>query len=75
MAGRFSNQRGGVGLIVCRHFDNKAAFLQRCRDTAADGNGFIIALDDDDLGGLIEGQGQSGTLFPLLRDRFNELMM
>jgi hypothetical protein len=75
MIGRFSDNRGRVGLIVCRRFENKALFLQRCRDTAADGNGFIIALDDTDLGHLIEGRGQSGTLFPLLRDRFDGLVM
>lgn len=75
MIGRFSDNRGRVGLIVCRHFDDKPLFLQRCRDTANDGNGFIIALDDEDLGQLIQGRVQSGTLFPLLRDRFDQLIL
>jgi hypothetical protein len=75
MIGRFSDRRGRVGLIVCRRFDDKATFVQRCRDTADDGNGFIIALDDGDLGLLVEGREQSGTSFPLLRDRFDELIL
>jgi hypothetical protein len=75
IANRFSDRRGRVGLIVCRHFDDKDLFLQRCRDTADDGNGFIIALDDDDLRRLVEGREQSGTSFPLLRDRFDGLIL
>ena len=75
IAGRFSDRRGRVGLIVCRQFDDKNRFLQRCRDTADDGNGFIIALDDDDLRLLVEGRRQSGTSFPLLRDRFDQLIL
>ena len=75
IAGRFSDRRGRVGLIICRRFEDKALFLQRCRDTSDDGNGFIIALDDGDLARLVEGRDQSGTSFPLLRDRFNELIL
>jgi hypothetical protein len=75
IAGRFSDRRGRVGLIVCRQVDDKDLFLQRCRDTADDGNGFIIALDDGDLRSLVEGRKQSGTSFPLLRDRFDALTL
>lgn len=79
--GRFSNDRGRIGFLVCRKFEDKALFQQRCRDAAKDGNGFIIALDDDDLRELAEWsksvQGQNLTrrsAFPLLRARFDDLV-
>lgn len=54
MIGRFSPSRGRVGLLISRKFENKQLFLDRCRDTAKDNNGFIIALDDDDLRELVK---------------------
>ncbi|MFC2033875.1 hypothetical protein ACFLTT_00525 [Chloroflexota bacterium] len=49
IAGRFSLRRGKFGIIICRKLDDKALFIQRCRDTADDDRGYIIPLDDDDL--------------------------
>lgn len=81
LIGRFSNDRGRIGFLVCRTFEDKALFEQRCRDTAKDGNGFIIALDDDDLRELVgwakSVQGKTLTeraAFPLLRERFGRLI-
>jgi hypothetical protein len=54
LAGRFSPSRGQVGLLVSRRFDKKQLFYNRCRDTAQDGRGYILALDDDDLKGLVD---------------------
>jgi hypothetical protein len=54
LAGRFSPTRGQFGLLVCRHFDDKELFMQRCRDTALDERGFIIPVDDEDLGKLVK---------------------
>jgi len=53
LAGRFSPSRGQVGLLVSRRFDKKQLFYNRCRDTAQDGRGYILALDDDDLKELV----------------------
>jgi hypothetical protein len=44
--GRFSTNRGRVGFLLCRQFDDRAKFVERCRDTMRDGNGLIIPLDD-----------------------------
>ena len=81
MIGRFSDQRGRFGIIVCRSFEDKDLFLARCRDTANDRNGYIVVLDDEDLKILAE---QAMTLrrqprerriaFPLLRERFGQLV-
>jgi hypothetical protein len=81
IAGRFSRDRGKVGFIVCRELQNKDLFRKRCRDTAKDGNGFILALDDRDLEQLVdEVQGTSTVSlaarldFPFLRKLFSQLI-
>lgn len=54
MTGRFATNRGQIGLLCCRHFEDKALFEKRCRDTALEGRGFIIVLDDDDIQQFLE---------------------
>lgn len=81
LIGRFSDDRGRIGLLVCRKIENKDLFAKRCRDTAQDRNGFIIALDDDDLRSLSKWvQDHAGSSrsfradYPLLRERFGYLI-
>ncbi len=47
LAGRFSVQRGKLGFLCCRHFQNRQRFIESCRDTWTDGRGLILPLDDD----------------------------
>lgn len=50
--------------------------MQRCRDTAEDDRGFMIALDDDDLGHLIgERKALPSGRLRLLKERFDRLVM
>jgi hypothetical protein len=76
LAGRFSPRRGVLGLLVCRSFDDKDKFLERCRDTAHDDRGFIIALDDDDLAFLAERRRNEdfSAMSRLFRERFDHLV-
>lgn len=76
ISGRFSPSRGQIGIITCRHFENKDLFLRRCQDTAHDQRGFIIALDDDDLRVLMEEKVRNPNSqdFTLLYQRFLELI-
>lgn len=78
LSGRFGRSRGNFGILVARQFDNKARFLQRCRDTALDDRGYIIALDDDDLRALVEARKESDEAayrdFALLQQRFEHLI-
>lgn len=78
LSGRFGRSRGNVGMLVCRRFKNKAKFEQRCRDTALDDRGYIIALDDEDLKTLVEArkadQEAAYREYPLLRKRFDAMI-
>jgi hypothetical protein len=49
ISSRLSDHRGWVGILACRKFRDKDLFVRRCRDTAFDGRGYVIPLDDDDL--------------------------
>jgi hypothetical protein len=75
LAGRFGPTRGLFGFLCCRAFEDKPLFIQRCRDTALDGRGFIVALDDEDLVALmdIRGRGAGEELYRFLQDRFAEI--
>jgi hypothetical protein len=59
IAGRFSRERGQFGIVCCRKLDDKSRFIDRCRDTARDGRGTIIPLDDDDIIQLLEHIGNN----------------
>lgn len=77
LAGRFSLQRGKFGFLVCRQFDDKDRFLERCRDTARDDRGFIVPLDDEDLRELVALRKADPHRFPRLQmlvDRFSFLV-
>jgi hypothetical protein len=46
IAGRFSPNRGKVGFICCRSFDDRLRFVRRCQDTFREDRGLIVAVDD-----------------------------
>jgi len=54
ISGRFSNQRGRVGFLLCRKLNDKDLFKQRCKDTYNDGRGLVIPLDDQDIINLLD---------------------
>jgi len=76
LSGRFSPSRGTVGILVCRSFDDKNLFLERCRDTAIDQRGYIIVLDDSDLKALVvDREKTSGNQdFSLIKNQFDNLI-
>lgn len=53
LSGRFSVNRGRFGFLVCRNFKDKDRFFKRYKDTAQDGRGFIVPLDDSDIKQLL----------------------
>ena len=54
LAGRFSPNRGQIGFLVCREFEDRALFIERCRDTFKDQRGLIAPLDDRTFFVLLE---------------------
>jgi hypothetical protein len=76
LSSRFSPSRGRVGLLVCRSFQDKQLFLTRCKDTAQDDRGFVIALDDEDIRQLVEIRRTQPLYgrWPLLNKRFTALI-
>lgn len=80
IAMRFSPDRGRVGILACRAFEDKKKALARARAIAADDHGYVIVLDDDDFERLIDDYEAAGTVIfdrmrhPLLRERFDGLL-
>jgi len=77
LAGRFSERRGRLGFLLCRRVQDRRTLLNRCRDALNDGRGYIITLDDKDIGRLLRmrGRGDERGLNNYLDDRFRELVM
>jgi hypothetical protein len=76
LSGRFSPDRGQVGILVCRTIAVIERMAQRCHDTSRDQRGFILFLDDADLAALVRMRSadRDQLIFPLLRERFNGLI-
>ena len=77
LSGRFGVNKGQFGLLICRKFENKKLFIKRCRDTARDGRGFIIALDDTDINHMLDLRANNdvNSLNGFFNERYKELVM
>ena len=76
IAGRFSPNRGKVGLLLCRKFDDRALFIKRCQDTYKDDRGLILPLDDErilQMLGCLE-RGARPQVDNLLDEWFREVL-
>ncbi|MBJ8454423.1 hypothetical protein I6M90_22110, partial [Acinetobacter bereziniae] len=82
LSGRFSPNRGKIGLLIFRNSDNNELLEQRCKDTAQDQRGFMIALSDNDIIELIKDYRMASphnasierNRYPLLQRKFNKLI-
>ena len=76
LSGRFSRDRGWVGILVARSFANRQLFIARCKDTAVAGRGFIIPLVDKDIERLLDliSQGRRGEVDTYVDGIFDEII-
>ncbi|WP_176052198.1 hypothetical protein [Paraburkholderia caribensis] len=51
--GRFSPNRGRVGLVLCRSVNDREALFARCNDIYTEQRGLVLPLFDDDLIGAL----------------------
>jgi len=54
LLGRFSINRGKLGLLVCRVIGNRELMFTRCREAAVAGQGFILPLCDNDINEFLD---------------------
>jgi hypothetical protein len=76
MIGRFSINRGKLAILIARACNDRVLFIKRCRDTAQAGQGFIIALFDEDIHQMLNAikAHRVDKIDAQLEARFNELV-
>ncbi|GAB3890344.1 hypothetical protein GCM10029964_061710 [Kibdelosporangium lantanae] len=76
LTSRFSIQTGSVGMLCYRKISNKSDVIAHCRDSARDGRGYIIALDDMDLTKMVNERKSvdGGDEFRYLFERFRDIV-
>ena len=76
ISGRFSANRGRLGLLLYREVSDYGRLVKRCRDTAQDGRGVIIPIGDDQLIEFLNliGDGQRPTIDSRLEKILAELL-
>jgi hypothetical protein len=75
LSGRFGHQRGFFGMLLCRRMDDRQRIVDRCRDAANDGRGFMLTLEDADLINLLHfvENGRRPAIDQFLQQRFDEI--
>jgi hypothetical protein len=76
LVGRFSINRGKLGILVARSCSDREELISRCRDVAQAGNGFVIPLFDDDIVAMLNSirDHRRRTIDATLDRIFNELV-
>ncbi len=76
IAMRFSAVRGYFGAIVCRSVDNERLLLERCRDVARDGHGYVVTLSDVEIMTMLNfvKDGARSSISRFLNTKLDELL-
>ncbi len=77
ISGRLSPIRGKFGILCCRRFQDRATFIERCRDNLREERGLIIPLDDDTIKVLLEciSDGHRDEIDIRIRQLVNEIWL
>lgn len=76
LLGRFDLNRGKFGIITRRAIDDERLLLDRCRDLAKGGTGYIIVLTDNDLLEVLDfkSKSQDDAIEAMLLRKFRYLI-
>jgi len=77
LQGRFGQQRGEFGILVCRDVSDRETMILRCRDIVNAGRGYVMVLADSDVKSLwnLRAAGNDAGFYQFLRDKINELIL
>lgn len=77
LAGRFSVNRGKLGFLCCRQFNDRNLFIRRCRDTFRDDRGLVLPLDDETVIRYLDAiaRGERNTLERNWSELVNEVWL
>lgn len=77
IAGRFSPQKGKVGIVACRTIDDMDTLVLRCSDAYRDNRGLIIPLVDKDFIEMLRALkvGKKQAIDDILQHRFPDIGM
>ena len=77
IGGRFSPNRGKMGIITCRTANDMHTFISRCSDTYRDSRGLIIPLVDDDFYTLLhyKAEGNELGIDNYMQKRFHDIAL
>lgn len=77
IAGRFSPNRGQMGIISCRNVDDMHKLIDRCSDTYKDSRGLIIPMVDSDFCELLKhkAEGDEQAIDNFLQKRFHMISL
>ena len=75
ISGRFSPNRGTMGIVTCRSIDDMDLFIARCGDTYHDSRGLVIPLVDDDFYKLLHLRADENEIGIdlFMQNRFHEI--
>jgi len=77
LIGRFSDKSGLFGALVCRLNADPQLSLKRSRDAVAKNRGYVIVLDDSDLGALLDyrAKGNEAAIDDHMDNLFRRLVL
>ncbi|MBR5960973.1 MAG: hypothetical protein IKZ98_08235 [Clostridia bacterium] len=77
IGGRFSPNRGQVGIITCRTVDDMNKLINRCSDSYRDLRGLIIPLVDEDFYILLQYKAEKNdrAIDTFIQERFHSIAM
>lgn len=76
LLGRFDDNRGYLGFLMCRTIDNRKKALERCRDYASRGKAFMMIFEDANLLELLDAKkmGDDNKIEGILQAKFRSLI-